>query len=86
MASSYDVVVVGGGGHGLATAYELAKADRTLRVAVMERSYIGAGATGRNTTIIRANYLTPEAIPFYRHSLKRYRRLSEELNYNVLFT
>ena len=81
----YDVVVIGGGVHGLATAYELAK--RGVRdVAVLEKSYIGSGASGRNTTIIRANYRTPEGVAFYRESVRLYERLSGELDYNLLFS
>jgi len=82
---SYDVVIIGGGVHGLAIAYELAK-RRVGTVAVLERSYIGSGGSGRNTTIIRANYRTPEGVAFYRESLRRYERLSEELDYNLLFS
>jgi sarcosine oxidase subunit beta len=81
----YDVVIIGGGVHGLATAYELAK--RGVRnVAVLEKSYIGSGGSGRNTTIIRANYRTPEGVDFYRESLRLYQRLSQELDYNLLFS
>jgi len=81
----YEVVVIGGGVHGLATAYELAK--RGVRdVAVLEKSYIGSGASGRNTTIIRANYRTPEGVAFYRESVRLYERLSGELDYNLLFS
>src|SRR6059058_1368649 len=82
---SYDVVIVGGGVHGLATAYELAKRG-TRNVAVLEKSYIGAGGSGRNTTIIRSNYRTPEGVRFYDQSVKRYERLSQELDYNLLFS
>lgn len=82
---SYDVVIVGGGAHGLAIAYELAK--RGIRnVAVLERSYIGAGGSGRNTTIIRANYRTPEGVLFYKEALRLYRGLAQELDYNLLFS
>jgi sarcosine oxidase subunit beta len=81
----YEVVIIGGGVHGLATAYELAK--RGMRdVAVLEKSYIGSGASGRNTTIIRANYRTPEGVAFYRESVRLYERLSGELDYNLLFS
>jgi sarcosine oxidase subunit beta len=82
---SYDVVIIGGGVHGLATAYELAKRG-VRRVAVLEKSYIGSGASGRNTTIIRANYRTPEGVAFYRESLRLYERLSQELDYNLLLS
>jgi sarcosine oxidase subunit beta len=81
----YDVVIIGGGVHGLATAYELAK--RGVRnIAVLEKSYIGSGGSGRNTTIIRANYRTPEGVDFYRESLRLYQQLSQELDYNLLFS
>lgn len=76
--SSYDVVIVGGGGHGLSTAYHLATRHGITDVAVLERGYIGSGNTGRNTTVIRANYGIPEAIRFYQRSLDLYRRLEEE--------
>ncbi|MCA9999607.1 MAG: FAD-dependent oxidoreductase, partial [Anaerolineales bacterium] len=67
---SYDVVIVGGGGHGLAAAYYLATRHGMTNVAVLERNYIGGGNSGRNTTIIRANYGIPEAVRFYQHSLE----------------
>jgi sarcosine oxidase subunit beta len=76
--SSYDVVIVGGGGHGLSTAYHLATRHGITDVAVLERGYIGSGNTGRNTTVIRANYGIPEAIRFYQHSLNLFRHLEEE--------
>jgi sarcosine oxidase, subunit beta len=82
---SYDVVIVGGGAHGLAIAYELAKRG-VRKVAVLERSYIGAGGSGRNTTIIRANYRTPEGVAFYKESLRLYESLAQELDYNLLFS
>src|ERR1044071_5418910 len=66
----YDVIVIGGGGHGLATAYYLAKNHGITRVAVLEKSYIGSGNAGRNTTIIRSNYLLPQSVPFYELSMK----------------
>jgi sarcosine oxidase subunit beta len=82
---SYDVVIVGGGAHGLAIAYELAK--RGIRdIAVLEKSYIGSGGSGRNTTIIRANYRTPEGVAFYKESLRLYQELGRELDYNLLFS
>ncbi len=70
LKSSYDVVIVGGGSHGLATAYYLARNHGITDVAVLEQSYIGSGAAGRNTTIIRANYRTPEGAEFYRRSVE----------------
>jgi sarcosine oxidase, subunit beta len=82
----YDVVIVGGGSHGLATAYYLAKNHGITNVAVLEKSYIGSGAAGRNTTIIRANYRTPEGAEFYRASVKLYERLSLDLDFNLLFS
>ena len=85
LKKSYDVVIIGGGVHGLATAYNLAK--RGVRnVAVIEKSYIGAGGSGRNTTIIRSNYRTPEGVRFYDQSVKLYEHLSQELDYNLLFS
>ncbi len=76
--SSYDVVIVGGGGHGLATAYYLATRHGITNVAVVEADYIGSGNSGRNTTVIRSNYGIPESIRFYQHSLELYRGLEEE--------
>jgi sarcosine oxidase, subunit beta len=81
----YDVVIVGGGVHGLACAYYLGQ--RGVRdVAVLERSYVGAGASGRNTAIIRSNYRTPEGVAFYHESVRLYEELSARLGYNVLFS
>ncbi len=81
----YDVVVVGAGGHGLATAFHLAR-DHGLRVAVLEKALLGYGNVGRNTTIVRSNYLYPENHWFYEDSLRRYEGLSRLLNYNVMYS
>jgi sarcosine oxidase subunit beta len=81
---SYEVVIIGGGGHGLATAYYLAKNHGITRVAVLEKSYIGSGNAGRNTTIIRSNYLLPGNEPFYEHSMKLWEGLEQDLNYNAM--
>jgi sarcosine oxidase subunit beta len=69
LKSSYDVVIIGAGAHGMATAYYLAKRHGIRKIAVLDRSYMGAGASGRNTTIIRSNYLTPEGARFYEASV-----------------
>ena len=82
----YDVVIVGGGGHGLATAYYLAKNHGIKNVAVLEKGYIGGGNTGRNTTIVRSNYMLDDNAHFYEWSLKLWHQLSEDLNYNVMFS
>src|ERR687895_2462277 len=82
----YEVVVVGGGSHGLATAYYLAKHHGIRDVCVLEKAYIGSGASGRNTTIIRANYRTPEGAAFYKASVRLYQRLSAELDFNLMFS
>ncbi|MDW8270405.1 MAG: FAD-dependent oxidoreductase [Anaerolineae bacterium] len=86
LAPSYDVVIIGGGVHGLACAYYLAKDHGITRVAVLDKSYIGAGGSGRNTTILRSNYLTPEGVVFYDESLKLYEAMAEEFDFNVLFS
>ena len=83
---SYDVVIVGAGVHGLATAYYLAANHGISNVAVLDKGYLGGGGSGRNTAIIRSNYLTPEGVRFYDRSLKLYERLAVELNFNVMFS
>jgi sarcosine oxidase subunit beta len=82
----YDVVVVGAGGHGLATAYYLAKEHGIRKVAVVERGYLGGGNTARNTTIVRSNYLWDEATQLYEKAMKLWEGLSQDLNYNVMFS
>jgi sarcosine oxidase subunit beta len=83
---AYDVVIVGAGGHGLATAYYLAKEHGIRNVAVIERGWLGGGNTGRNTTIIRSNYLFDESAALYDHALKLWDGLSQDLNYNVMYS
>ncbi|APE44572.1 sarcosine oxidase subunit beta [Sulfitobacter alexandrii] len=83
---AYDAVIVGGGGHGLATAYYLAKVHGLRRVAVLEKGWIGGGNTGRNTTVIRSNYFYPESVALYDFALRLYEGLSKELNYNIMLS
>ncbi|MEM7542336.1 MAG: FAD-dependent oxidoreductase [Pseudomonadota bacterium] len=83
---SYDVVIIGAGGHGLACAYYLAKDHGITNVAVIEKDYIGGGNTGRNTTIVRSNYLTEEGVKFYDASVKLFKTLSEELDFNIFYS
>jgi sarcosine oxidase subunit beta len=83
---AYDVIVVGGGGHGLATAYYLAKNHGIRNVAVLEKGWLGGGNTGRNTTVVRSNYLWDESAFLYEHSLKLWEGLTEELNFNLMFS
>ena len=83
---SYEVVVVGGGGHGLSTAYYLAKEHGITDVAVLEKGWLGSGNVGRNTTAVRSNYLLPANTRFYEHSMKLWENLSHDLNYNVMFS
>ena len=82
----YDVVIIGGGGHGLATAYYLAKVHGITNVAVIEKGWIGGGNTGRNTTIVRSNYLWDESTNLYEKSMKLWEGLAQDLNYNVMFS
>jgi len=84
--SSYDAIIIGGGGHGLATAYYLAKYHDITNIAVIEKGWLGGGNTGRNTTTIRSNYFYPESAALYEYSLKLYEGLSKELNYNIMFS
>jgi len=83
---NYDIVIIGGGGHGLACAYYLAKYHGITNVAVLEKGYVGGGNTGRNTAIIRSNYLTPEGVRFYDESMRLYQNLSAELDFNIMYS
>ena len=83
---AYDVIIVGGGGHGLATAYYLAKEHGVTNVAVVEKGWIGGGNTGRNTTVVRSNYLWDDSSAIYEHSMKLWEGLTQELNYNLMFS
>src|ERR1700730_12791850 len=84
--AAYEAIIVGGGGHGLATAYYMAKEHGMRNIAVLEKGWIGGGNTGRNTTIIRSNYLYDESAAVYEHAVKLWEGLSQELNYNVMFS
>jgi sarcosine oxidase subunit beta len=86
LGQSYDVVIIGAGVHGLATAYYLAENHGITNVAVVDKGYVGGGGSGRNTAIVRSNYLTPEGVRFYDRSVQLYRHLAADLNYNVMFS
>src|ERR1700678_1674614 len=83
---AYDVIIVGAGGHGLATAYYLAQTHGIRDVAVLDKGWLGGGNTGRNTTIIRSNYLRPESAALYEHALRLWQDLSQALNYNIMYS
>lgn len=85
-ASSYDVIIIGAGGHGLATAYNLAKHYKPGRIAVIDKGWLGGGNTGRNTTIVRSDYFYKESADFYDHSLRLFASLSKELNFNIMYS
>ena len=86
LKKNYEIIVVGGGGHGLATAYYLAKNHGIKDIAVIEKGYIGGGNSGRNTEVVRSNYLWDDAAKLYEFSLKLWQNLSSELNFNVMYT
>ena len=83
---AYDAVIIGGGGHGLATAYYLAARHGLGQIAVCEKGWLGGGNVGRNTTIVRSNYMLADNAHFYEHGLKLWEGLAQELNYNVMFS
>ncbi len=86
LKAGYDVVIIGAGGHGLAAAYYLAKDHGIRNVAVLEKGYLGGGNTGRNTTIIRSNYLTPEGVKFYDESLRLWQDLATDFDLNLFYS
>ena len=86
LKKNYDIVIIGAGGHGLATAYYLAKKHDVRNIAVLEKGWLGGGNTGRNTQVTRSNYFWPQSAAFFDHSLKLYERLSHELNFNVMLS
>ena len=86
LKKSYDVVIVGAGGHGASIAYHLARYQGISNVAVLDRGYLGGGNTARNTAVIRSNYITPDSVNFYKESVELYKQLSNELGYNMLYS
>ncbi len=86
LKSHYDVVIIGGGGHGVATAYYLAKYHGITNVAILEKGYLGGGNTARNTAVIRSNYLTSEGVKFYAESVRLYEELSNEFDFNIMYS
>ena len=84
--ANYDVVIIGAGGHGLATAYYLASKHKVGRIAVLDKGYLGGGNSGRNTQVCRSNYFYPQSGAFYEHSLKLYEQLGSKLNFNVMLS
>jgi sarcosine oxidase, subunit beta len=86
LARNYDVIIIGGGGHGLATAYYLARDHDIRSVAVLEKGYLAGGNTARNTAIVRSNYLTPEGVEFYAESVALFKNLSHELDFNIMYS
>ena len=86
LKAQYDVVIIGGGGHGVATAYYLAKYHGITNVAVLEKGYLGGGNTARNTAVIRSNYLTPEGVKFYSASVNLFENLSNEFDFNIMYS
>lgn len=86
LKSSYDVVIIGGGGHGVATAYYLAKYHGITNVAILEKGYLGGGNTARNTAVIRSNYLTSEGVKFYSESVNMFKKLSNEFDFNIMYS
>jgi sarcosine oxidase subunit beta len=86
LKSSYDVIIIGGGGHGVAIAYYLAKYHGITNVAVLEKGYLGGGNTARNTAVIRSNYMTPEGVKFYSESVNMFKNLSNEFDFNIMYS
>ena len=86
LRDAYDVVIIGAGGHGLATAYYLAKKHGIRNVAVLEKGFLGGGNSGRNTQVTRSNYFWPQSAAFFDHSLKLYEGLGQELNFNIMLS